>query len=138
MNNVSLVGSLTRDIEVKSSQSGNSFCNFTVAVNRNFKNANGEYESDFINCVAFKGTADFMNQYMHKGMQIEVTGNIRTRNYDNDQGQLIFITEVSANDVRSLEPIRKNENAQFNNVNQVSPQQFMGQESSIQDSDLPF
>jgi single-strand DNA-binding protein len=135
MNNVSLVGRLTRDVEIKSSQNGNSFCNFTIAVNRNFKNANGEYDADFINCVAFKGTADFMNQYMHKGMQIEVTGNIRTRNYDNDQGQRIFITEINASDVRSLEPIRKNENTQFN---QVSPAQFMGQESSIQDSDLPF
>jgi len=135
MNNVSLIGRLTRDIEIKSSQNGNSFCNFTVAVNRNFKNANGEYESDFINCVAFKGTADFMNQYMHKGMQISVSGNIRTRTYDNDQGQRIFITEVSANDVRALESIRKNENTQFN---QVSPAQFMGQESTITDDDLPF
>lgn len=139
VNNVVLIGRLTKDVELKSTTNGMSVCSFMLAVNRNFKNNNGEYEADFINCVAFKGTADFMNQYLNKGNQISVTGRIQTRNYDNDQGQKVYITEIIANEVRSLEPIKKS-NSTYDNppFNNVSPQQFMGQESSITDDDLPF
>jgi len=146
MNNVSIVGRLTKEIELKYSTGNNTFCNFTIAVNRNFKDANGEYGTDFINCVAFGNTANFMDRYLNKGTLISITGRIQTRNYTNKQNQKIFITEINASEVRSLEKINKNNDQQFNNQvtpqqfnNQVTPQQFMGnQTSSITSDDLPF
>jgi single-strand DNA-binding protein len=161
VNNVVLIGRITRDLEVKSSASGVEICNFSIAVNRNFKNAKGEYDADFINCVAFRQTARFMGQYLQKGNLISVTGRIQTRSYDNDQGQRIYITEVLAENVSGLES-RRSEPQGFNNqqgfnqqpaqpvFNQQpannGPQSFMGATptyttdvtSSISDDDLPF
>ena len=94
MNKVELLGRLTKDPELKQTASGISACKFTVAVNRRFKNADGEYEADFINCVAWRQTADLICKYFSKGSQIGLVGNIQTRNYDNKDGQRVFVTEV--------------------------------------------
>lgn len=82
MNKIILVGRLTRDPELRSTSTGLSTANFTVAVNRNFKNKDGQYDADFIPCVAFRNTADFISKYFKKGNLICLDGRIQTRNYD--------------------------------------------------------
>ena len=103
INSVNLVGRLTRDVELRVSQSNVTVATFTLAVNRSFKSANGEREADFINCVAFKKTAEILNQYAGKGSQIGVTGSIQTRNYENKDGQRVYVTEVIANNIALLD-----------------------------------
>ena len=94
MNKVELVGRLTKEPELKLTQNQTQFCNFTLACDRPFKNANGQREADFINCVAWRETANFIQKYFHKGNRIGVTGSIQTRSYDDADGTRHFITEV--------------------------------------------
>lgn len=122
INNVVLVGRITKDLELKST-GNSSVCNFTMAVNRNFKNAQGEYDADFINCVAFGATADRMCQYLKKGSQIALAGRIQTRNYENQKGEKVFSTQIIANNISFLEKVEKNE--------------FMPHQE-VADDDLPF
>ncbi len=116
MNQVSLVGRITRDIEVTTSQQGREVCRFTVAVNRNFKNSNGEYDADFISCVAFGQTANFMGRYLEKGRLVSVTGRIQTGSYERD-GQRVYTTDVIADNVQGLDS-RRNQNNMFDANNQ--------------------
>ena len=111
INSVNLVGRLTRDVELRVSQSNVAVASFTLAVNRQFKSANGEREADFINCVAFKKTAEILNQYAGKGSQIGVTGSIQTRNYENKDGQRVYVTEVIANNIALLDSKGSNSSA---------------------------
>ena len=94
MNKVILVGRLTKDPEVKNTSSQVPFCNFTIAVDRRFKDQNGQRQADFINCVAWRQTASFINSYFHKGSKIGVVGSIQTRTYDDQSGQRRYVTEV--------------------------------------------
>ena len=87
MNKVQLVGRLTRDPELRTTANGVSVCSFTVAVNRRFKNPQGEYEADFINCVAWRKTATFITAYFKKGDGIEIEGSIETRKYIDKNGE---------------------------------------------------
>lgn len=82
MNKVVIVGRLTADPELRQSQSGISSTRFTVAVNRKFKNQSGEYDADFISCVAWRQTAEFVTRYFSKGSMICIEGNLRTSTYD--------------------------------------------------------
>lgn len=99
MNNVVLLGRLTRDVELRSTQNGNVVANFSIAVNRNFKNANGEYEADFINCVAWRNTAEFISKYFKKGDMISARGRIQTRKYEDPDGTMHYVTEVVIEEV---------------------------------------
>ena len=98
MNKVILMGRLTRNPELKTTPNGVSVCSFTLAVNRRFKNANGDYDADFINCIAWRQTAEFISKNFVKGRMIAIVGSLQTRNYEKD-GQKHFITEVSAEEV---------------------------------------
>ena len=104
MNKVILVGRLTKDPEIRYSQSANPVCvsRFTTAVNKRFKKE-GEPDADFINCVAFGRTAEFMERYMKKGMQVSLCGSITVRSYDDNTGQRRWITEVNADEVNFAE-----------------------------------
>ena len=93
MNKVILSGRICSDIELKTVGNGTSVCTFRIAVQRRFKNAEGNYDADFISVVAWRGTADFISKYFSKGDPIEVGGSIQTRNYEKD-GQKVYITEV--------------------------------------------
>lgn len=105
INVVVLVGRLTKDPEKRMTSSGVSNCRFTLAVDRTFKNQQtGQREADFINCVAWRQTADLMCQYLSKGSLIGITGRIQTGSYDNQQGQRVYTTEVVADSVQFLEP----------------------------------
>ena len=126
MNRAILVGRITKDIELKKTGSGSSVVNFTIAINRTYTNAQGERETDFINCVAWGRTADNMATYIGKGSLIGVDGRIQTRTYDNSAGQKIYVTEIFADNVQFLESKKDNqENADLVN-------------SNITDNDLPF
>ena len=145
MNRTVLVGRLTKDVDLRYTQSGKAVANFTLAVNRPFKNAQGDTDADFIMCQSWGKQAENLAQYMGKGSQIGVDGRIQTRNYENDQGQRVYVTEVVADSVQFLEPKK-----QGNQQNQQQPQQqthkpsYTEQEPKnlepldISDDDLPF
>lgn len=104
INSVVLVGRLTKDVELRKTQSGLSVASFTIACDRRLSQEqknNNEQSADFINCVAWRGSADFLGKYAHKGDTVGVEGKIQTRNYDRD-GQRVYVTEVLANSVNLL------------------------------------
>lgn len=103
INNVVLVGRLTKDPDLRYTQSGQAVATFTLAVNRNFTNGNGEREADFINCVIWRKSAESLVNYAKKGTLLGVTGRIQTRNYENQQGQRVYVTEVVAENYQLLE-----------------------------------
>ena len=114
MNNVNLIGRLTKAPELKQTVGNTSVFTGTLAVNRTFKNQNGERETDFINIVAWRQTAEIIAQYCGKGSQIGVTGRIQTRNYENQQGQRVYVTEVVVDNFALLES-RKDREARGQN-----------------------
>lgn len=94
MNKAILVGNLTRDPEQRTTSSGIAVTSFTVAVNRRYKTQDGQQQTDFINCVAWRSTAEFVGKYFTKGMKIGVVGSIQTRTYDDRDGVRRYVTEV--------------------------------------------
>lgn len=102
INNVTLVGRLTKDIELRYTQSGKANASFNLAVNRRFKQE-GQPDADFISCVAWNSVADALSKYTSKGSLIGVTGRIQTRNYESN-GKKVYVTEVIVNEVTFLEP----------------------------------
>ena len=125
MNNVTLVGRLTKDVELKHTNSQTAVATGTLAVNRQFKNANGEKEVDFINFVAWRKTAEIIANYASKGSQIGITGRIQTRNYEGSDGKRVYVTEVVAESVALLDSKSNNQQPQqkhdtpFNNNSQM-------------------
>ncbi|MDO4680949.1 MAG: single-stranded DNA-binding protein [Aerococcus sp.] len=103
INNVVLVGRLTREVDLRYTQSGVAVANFTVAVDRNFRDANGERQTDFINCVIWRKAAENFAKFTRKGSLVGVEGSIQTRNYENQQGQRVYVTEVLVNNFSFLE-----------------------------------
>lgn len=105
MTNVSvLVGRLTKDPELKYTQTGVAVTRFTLAVNRQFKSANGEQEADFIQVVAWRKTAELVANYLRKGSQVSVTGRIQTGSFEGQDGKRVYTVEVVADNVQFLEP----------------------------------
>ena len=102
MNQVILIGRITKDPEVKTTQNHIAVCSFTLAVDRKFKNANGEREANFISCVAWKQTAELIGKYFQKGSKIGVIGNIQTRSYEKD-GHKVYVTEVVVDEIEFVE-----------------------------------
>lgn len=94
LNRVVLMGRITQDLVLKQTQGGTSVLSFTVAVDRGFTDQNGERQTDFINCVAWRQTAEFITRYFSKGRMIAVEGNLRTRTYDDKNGTRHYVTEV--------------------------------------------
>lgn len=126
INSVCLVGRLTRDPELRYTPSNVAVATFSLAVNRNFKDANGERETDFINCVIWRQQAENLANWAKKGALIGITGRIQTRSYENQQGQRVYVTEVVAENFQMLESraAREGGNAnQGNTFGQQAPQQ---------------
>lgn len=144
MNSTQLVGRLTKDIELKFTESGTAVGNFTLAVNRSFRNEQGEREADFINCVIWRKAAENLAQFTRKGSQIGIEGRIQTRNYENNQGQRVYVTEVVVNNFHLLESKPKGDNQQGNqqsNQGFAQPSQTFGQPKQgmdITEDMLPF
>lgn len=124
INNVVLVGRLTKDPELKYTQGGVAVTRFTLATNRPFK-TNGEQEADFINCVAWRKTAENMANFLKKGSLTGIEGRIQTSNFEGKDGNRVFMTEVVADSVQFLEP--KNSNLGNNTSNQFNAPSQSGQ-----------
>lgn len=144
INRVVLVGRLTKDPEFRTTPSGVSIANFTLAVNRTFTNAQGEREADFVNVVVFRKQAENVNNYLFKGNLAGVDGRLQSRSYENNEGKRIFVTEVVADSVQFLEP-KGNNNQQGGTNNQQSSNISSGQNNpfdnsnvDIDDRDMPF
>lgn len=166
MNKVFLIGRLTRDPELRYTGSNKAVCQITVAVNRGFGGQNSNAETDFINVVLWDKTAENVAKYMTKGRLLLVEGRIQTRNYDNNEGKRVYVTEVVANNVQFLDSKSSTNGTNFNNVgnennqmNNPSPFDFetgttnqsmetvsvdndpfasFGEKIDISDNDLPF
>lgn len=109
INQVTLVGRLTRDPDLRITQEGISVTNVTVAVNRPFRNQHGEIGADFVQCTLWKRTAENTAQYCRKGSLVGITGRIQTRYYDNQEGKRVYVTEVVAETVKFLDNKRSAE-----------------------------
>ncbi|HFI0812437.1 TPA: single-stranded DNA-binding protein [Streptococcus suis] len=131
INNVVLVGRMTRVAELRYTPSNQAVATFTLAVNRNFKNQDGEREADFINVVIWRQQAENLANWVKKGALIGVTGRIQTRSYDNQQGQRVYVTEVVAESFQLLESRGQQSNSQDSSFGNSSSM-------DIQDEDLPF
>lgn len=155
INNLTLVGRLTKDPDLKYTGNGTAVATFTLAVNRNFTNQSGEREADFINCVIWRKPAETLANYAKKGVLIGVTGRIQTRSYDNQQGQKVYVTEVIADNFQLLESKKADSsqntqgsgvsNSQTNNytrnqqnTNNATADPFGNSSIDISDDDLPF
>jgi single-strand DNA-binding protein len=156
MNKVILVGRLTKDPEVRSTNAGFSTVRFTVAVNRNFKNKDGNYDADFVSCVAFRNTADFISKFFKKGSMISLDGRIQTGSYDAQDGTKRYTTDVAVDNVEFVGG-KNDSSSQPSNNNYVDapsvtpidampeydiptsdPYENYDKEVSLSDNDLPF
>ncbi|CDR31345.1 Helix-destabilizing protein [Acholeplasma oculi] len=141
INRVVLIGRITKDVDARSTTSGISVVQFTVAVNRNFKSANGENEADFVQCVAWRQTADFMKNYVRKGALLGVEGRIQTRNYEDTNGRTVYVTEVVADSVQLLESKDASTRRGYEDTSSPSEPQddfFETSKKLVADDDLPF
>lgn len=136
INNVVLIGRLTRDVELRYTPTNVAVATFTLAVNRNFKNADGEREADFINCIMWRQQAENLANWTKKGMLVGITGRIQTRSYENQQGQRVYVTEVVAESFQVLE--KRDNAANKPSLDNQMPPNFSGQPMDISDDDLPF
>ncbi|USI66598.1 MULTISPECIES: single-stranded DNA-binding protein [Lactococcus] len=152
INNVTLVGRLVRDPELRYTPQNTAVATFTIAVNRRFKNAQGEREADFINCVIWRQSAENLANWAKKGALIGVTGSIQVRNYENKEGRRVYVTEVLADNFQMLESRATREGghpaapaAQNTTPGKTgtpdfgrNSDPFGGEPMEISDDDLPF
>ena len=141
MNSAQLVGRLTRDPEVRYSDGGSTVARFTLAVDRRFKKDGGD-DADFINCVAFGKTAEFLEKWFRKGQRLGLTGRIQTGSYVNQEGTKVYTTEVVVENVECVE-------SKGASAGDGGPQQrpaptsaigdgFMNIPDGVEDDGLPF
>jgi single-strand DNA-binding protein len=141
MNKFIGLGRLTKDPELRSTQSGLKITSFTLAINRNFKNKDGNYDADFLNCQAFDKRAEFIEKYFKKGSMMVITARAQTRNYDDNDGKKRFVTEFIVEEVYFA---GSNEKKNDTSVEAEVPQNYTsdydtaGSEVTLSDEDLPF
>lgn len=146
INQVQLVGNLTRDPESGTTQNGITYCRFTVACQRRFKNAQGQYEADFINCLAWRQTAEFVQRHFIKGNKIGLTGSIQTGSYTAQDGSKRYTTEVVVDNVEFVAPRSDSGNGGGYGQPTTPPapaqqkpqQQSMNDFMEVDDDELPF
>ena len=126
------VGRLTKDPELRETRSGAEVCNFTLALQRPFKNSDGDYITDFPMCTAWKHNARFISKYFKKGDPISIVGSIQTRNYDGDDGKRVYITEINVDRAEFVGS--KSNNSSRNSNNYFDEPEY----PSGGDNDLPF
>lgn len=150
MNKCFLIGNLTKDPELKTTTSGTSVCNFTLAITRRFSNQQGEREADFLPVVVWRAQAENCAKYLRKGSQVAVSGSIQTRSYDAQDGTRRYVTEIVGDEVKFLNRIAGREDGGSDGYQQDAPRESYSQRSkppakSAQppqtdeiDEDLPF
>ena len=128
MNKAILIGRLTRDPELRYTSSNRAVCQFTIAIDRPFTNqATNQREADFINIVAWDKTGENVGKFMTKGRLIAVEGRIQTRNYDNNEGRKVYVTEVVASNVQFLESRNTTTQGGGNGFNQMPEPPMMSE-----------
>lgn len=145
LNRVVLIGRLTRDPELRYTSNGTAVTTFTLAVDRNYTNQQGEREADFLNIVVWRQLAELCANYLKKGRLTAVEGRIQTRSYDNQEGRKVYVTEIVADNVRFLESNRDRQDS-VQGGKDFSPSYdrrdyndpFAGETIDISDDDLPF
>lgn len=135
MNKVIEIGNLTRDPEYSTTSSGTPVCKMSIAVNRNFTNANGERETDYFNIVAWRGLADNCAKYLSKGKKIAVVGQFQNRSYEKD-GEKKYVTEIMADEIEFLSPI--GESGQSQGQTQQPQRKKPADMQPIDNDGLPF
>ena len=138
INRVVLIGRLTKDVEVRYTQSGVAVGTFSLAVNRPFTNASGEREADFINAVIWRKAAENFANFTHKGALVAIEGRLQTRNYEDGNGKRVYVTEVVADNFSLLE---KKSDGQQSAPKSQAPDPFANQGNKpidIDPNDLPF
>jgi len=130
LNRVVLVGRLTRDPELRYTPNGIAVANFNIAVNRPFKDQNGENQADFINGVVWRKQAENLANYMKKGNQIGIDGRIQTRTYEGQDGKTVYVTEVLAESIQFLESKGSSQGSQGGGQNQSGNQQNSSQNNN--------
>lgn len=145
MNKAILIGRIVKDPELRATPNNRSVCQFTIAVNRTYTNDEGKREADFINCVVWDKQAENLAKYQKKGNQIAVEGRIQTRNYDDNSGKKVYVTEVLVNNISFLDT--KKDDSNFNNLEEppvvekeeeIDPYQAFGDSIEVSTDDLPF
>ena len=134
INNVCLVGRLTRSVDLRYTPNGTAFGSFSLAIDRTYKNQAGERETDFINCVIWRKPAINLSNYTKKGSLIGVEGRMQSRSYDNKEGQKVYVTEVLVENFSLLESKAVTEGRQEAPIGNVEQVQF----GEVNDDDLPF
>lgn len=142
INRVVLTGRLTRDVDLRYTQGGSAVATFNLAVDRRFTNQQGEREADFVSCVIWRKPAENFANFFHKGSLVGIEGRIQTRNYENKQGQRVYVTEVIVENFSFLEAKNSTGNGSYQNNrpqnNTSDPFANNGDSIDIQDDDLPF
>lgn len=150
MNSVNLIGRLTKDTELLA-VGENKYVRFTLAVNRKFKNADGEYDADFISCVAWNKTAELINEHFKKGSEIGIDGRIQTGSYDKEDGSRIYTTDIIVENITFIGSKKEERPApEYTSSTKTdseilkdvmedkNPFADFGQSIQISDEDLPF
>ena len=144
MNKVFLIGHLVKDPELRYTSSNIPVASFTLAVNRNFTNQNGEKETDFINIVAWKKQAENIHKYCFKGSKVAIEGRVQVRSYDDQNGEKRYVTEVVSENIEFLstrkEEAREKSNSEIikDVMTDKDPFEEFAKETQVSNSDLPF
>ena len=148
LNKVILIGRTTRDVDFRRTSSGTPVATFTLALDNRFVLKDGKPTTDFINCVAWNRTAETMDKYVKKGSLISVEGRIQTRNYENKDGNRVYVTEVVCENMRMLETKGSSNNgtyldeyepaSEYTNNNDTGSNSSSDIEFNISEDDLPF
>lgn len=140
MNKVFLIGNLTRDPELTETAGGVPVCHFSIAVNRNYSSPDGERQTDFFNCTAWRAMAESIARYTKKGKKVAVVGSVQLRNYEDNQGVKRTAVDIIAQDVEFLSP-RENGDS-FDEMDEAPRQSAQKRKPVLQamddDSDIPF
>lgn len=134
INNVCLVGRLTRPVDLRYTSNGTAFGSFSLAIDRNYKKESGEKETDYINCVIWRKPAVNLSNFTKKGSLIGVEGRLQSRSYENHEGQKVYVTEVLVENFSLLESKAVTESRQQAPIGNVEQVQF----EELNDDDLPF
>lgn len=142
LNSIVLTGRLTKDVDLRFTKSGTAVGSFTIAVDRQFRSANGERETDFINCAIWRKSAENLAKFTHKGSLIGVEGHVQTRTYDNAQGSKVYVTEVIVENFALLEPRQMSQDSQQRSDNNPAAASqgngFANNGQPVDIGDLPF
>ena len=136
MNKVILVGNLTRDPELSETPSGIAVCRFSIAVSRDYANAEGNRETDFFNITVWRGRAENCGKYLKKGNKVAVVGRLQNRSYDDKDGNKIYVTDIVADEVEFLTPRGASESV--DDIESVSSRREQPRLEAIDDNQLPF